>query len=328
MDGAWTDWLRHIPFPGMGGLLEILVLSVVFYYAILFFRGTRGAQVLLGFVTALVAMLVLTRMFNLDTLNWILQQVSVYLVVAFVVIFQPEIRRALAELGKQHTVKILGDIQPGATMSGVGGAMARTVSERNLLPPGYALGNAGLAEMMDETVADFGEAILLAAFLTLLTLAAILESWSRPAFVLLTLPMGLIGVIWSLVLAGKAITMLVLLGMLMLIGIVVNAAILIVDQMARHLKEGICRREAMLTAMVETFRPVLMVILASGLGMLPMAIGTGIGSENRAGIGIASVAGVLVAGFLTLTVLPLIYTLFTGKPKGEALAKSGQPCED
>ena len=99
MDGAWTDWLRHIPFPGMGGLLEILVLSVVFYYAILFFRGTRGAQVLLGFVTALVAMLVLTRIFSLDTLNWLLQQVSVYLVIAFVVIFQPEIRRALAELG-------------------------------------------------------------------------------------------------------------------------------------------------------------------------------------------------------------------------------------
>ena len=203
-------------------------------------------------------------------------------------------------------------------MSGVGGAMARAIEDQKLLPPGYTLDNSGTAEMMGETVADFGEAILLAAFLTLLTLAAILESWSRPGFVLLTLPMGLIGVIWSLVFAGKAITMLVLLGMLMLIGIVVNAAILIVDQMARHLKEGVCRREAMLTAMVETFRPVLMVILASGLGMLPMAIGTGIGSENRAGIGIASVAGVLVAGFLTMTVLPLIYTLFTGKPKTNA----------
>ncbi len=229
---------------------------------------------------------------------------------------------------KQRTVKILGDTKPGATMSGVASEMAATIADRNLLPPGYALSNAGLSEMMAETIADFGEAILLAAFLTLLTLAAILESWSRPGFVLLTLPMGLIGVIWSLVFAGKAITMLVLLGMLMLIGIVVNAAILIVDQMARHLQEGVCRREAMLTAMVETFRPVLMVILASGLGMLPMAIGTGIGSENRAGIGIASVAGVLVAGVLTMTVLPLIYTLFTGRPKGESLAKSDPPCED
>lgn len=102
MNSAWTDFFRQIPLPGVGGVLEILVLSVGFYYAIRFFRGTRGAQVLLGFVTALVAMLVLTRIFNLDTLNWLLQRLSVYLVIAFVVIFQPEIRRALAELGKQH----------------------------------------------------------------------------------------------------------------------------------------------------------------------------------------------------------------------------------
>ncbi|HAL92430.1 MAG TPA: TIGR00159 family protein [Verrucomicrobia bacterium] len=102
MNSSWMDFSRQIPLPGVGGLLEILVLAVLFYYAILFFRGTRGAQVLLGFITAVVAMLVLTRIFNLDTLNWLLQQLSVYLVVAFLVIFQPEIRRALAELGKQH----------------------------------------------------------------------------------------------------------------------------------------------------------------------------------------------------------------------------------
>ena len=102
MNPAWTDIFRQIPNPGVGGLLEMLVLAVLFYYAILFFRGTRGAQVLLGFATAMIAMLVLTRIFRLDTLNWLLQQFSVYLVVAFLVIFQPEIRRALAELGKQR----------------------------------------------------------------------------------------------------------------------------------------------------------------------------------------------------------------------------------
>ena len=229
---------------------------------------------------------------------------------------------------KQRTVKILGDTKSGATMSGVAADIDRAIEEKNLLPTGYTLGNSGMSEMMDEAIADFGEAIPLAVFLTLLTLAAILESWSRPAFVLLTLPMGLVGVIWALVLSHSALTILVLLGILMLIGIVVNAAILIVDQMARHLREGVARREAMLSAMVETFRPVLMVSLASGLGMLPMAIGTGIGSENRAGIGIASVAGVLVAGVLTMTVLPLIYTLFTGKPKATRGENAQGPCRD
>ena len=102
MNTPWTDLFQRIAPPGAGGLLEILVLSVVFYYAILFFRGTRGAQALLGFVTAVAAMLILTTIFKLDTLNWLLQRLSVYLVIAFLVIFQPEIRRALAELGKQH----------------------------------------------------------------------------------------------------------------------------------------------------------------------------------------------------------------------------------
>ena len=243
-------------------------------------------------------------------------------------VVEARVKTQIYRYDKQRTVKILGDIQPGATMSGVGAEVARTIAEQKLLPAGYVMDNAGFSEMMDETVADFGEAILLAAFLTLLTLAAILESWSRPALVLLTLPMGLVGVIWALVLGHHAITMLVLLGILMLIGVVVNAAILIVDKMAQHIHEGVCRREAMLTAIAEEFRPVLMVILASGLGMLPMAIGAGIGSENRAGIGIASVAGVLVAGVLTITVLPLIYTLFTGKPKATHSGKPAEPCKD
>ncbi len=102
MNGGWFESLRNLPLPGWGGVIEIAVLSVLFYYAIRFFRGTRGAQVLLGFLTAVLAMLVLTRIFHLDALNWLLQQLSVSLVVALVVIFQPEIRRALAELGKQH----------------------------------------------------------------------------------------------------------------------------------------------------------------------------------------------------------------------------------
>ncbi|NLG34466.1 MAG: TIGR00159 family protein [Lentisphaerae bacterium] len=102
MNTTWTDLFQRIPPPGAGGLLEILVLSVVIFYAIVFFRGTRGAQALLGFISAVAMMLVLTTIFKLDTLNWLLQQLSVYFVIAFLVIFQPEIRRALAELGKQH----------------------------------------------------------------------------------------------------------------------------------------------------------------------------------------------------------------------------------
>ena len=90
------DWLQSIPLLGIRELLEILVLSVVFYYVILFFRGTRSAQVMTGFIATLVAMAILTEVWQLDTLHWILRRASVYVVIAIVVIFQPEIRRALA----------------------------------------------------------------------------------------------------------------------------------------------------------------------------------------------------------------------------------------
>jgi len=82
-------------------IIQVCVLACIFYYIFLFFRGTRGAQVLAGFGILLAVLIVLTQIFNLDALNWILRNLSVFLGVAVIVIFQPEIRRALAELGKQ-----------------------------------------------------------------------------------------------------------------------------------------------------------------------------------------------------------------------------------
>ncbi len=95
-------WLEQIPHPGLTGVLEILILAIAYYYIILFFRGTRGAQVLTGLVVFVLVMMILTRLLRLDALSWLLERFSVYLALAFLIIFQPEIRRALAELGKQH----------------------------------------------------------------------------------------------------------------------------------------------------------------------------------------------------------------------------------
>lgn len=215
---------------------------------------------------------------------------------------------------KQRSAKFLGDIVPGAAMATVGKKITEVANDNNLIPAGYTFKATGQNEMMGEMIEDFLEAIILATLLTLLTLCAILESWSRPALVLLTLPMALIGVLWSLILSGKSMTVFTLLGILMLIGIVVNGAILIVDRMGQYKKQGMGKRQAMAIALRDEFRPVLMVILASGLGMLPIALNTGIGSENRSVIGIASVGGIIVAGVLTMTILPLIYSAF-GKNK-------------
>ena len=223
------------------------------------------------------------------------------------------VRTQIYRVDKRRTVKVLGATKPGSSMSVADSEMTRVIEENRILPPGYERSASGMAEMLGEVVADFLEAIILAIFLTLLTLSAILESWSRPALVLLTIPMALVGVLWSLMWFGFNISIMVLLGMLMLIGIVVNAAILIVDQTAQNLKAGMGRREAMFNGVVEQFRPVVMVVLASALGMLPLALSQGIGSENRVGIGTASVFGILVAGALTLILIPMIWVFFSRK---------------
>jgi diadenylate cyclase len=88
-------------WPWVSSLLQIVVLSVVYYYIFVFFRGTRGAQVLVGLGLLLAVLIGVTQIFSLDALNWLLRRFSVYLAVALLIIFQPEIRRALAELGRQ-----------------------------------------------------------------------------------------------------------------------------------------------------------------------------------------------------------------------------------
>lgn len=99
--------LEQLYLPGVSGLLEILILAVLIYYLIIFFRGTRGVQVLVGLLVFSFAFF-LTSLLRMDTLYWLLTRVSGYFVIAFVVIFQPEIRRFLAELGKRHILRGAG----------------------------------------------------------------------------------------------------------------------------------------------------------------------------------------------------------------------------
>jgi len=95
------NWLSGIENPGWIGLVEILILAVVFYYLLKLFRGTRGSAIFTGLIILFVGLIVLTSLSNLTTLSWLLQKLMGYLAIALIVIFHPEIRRALARLGRQ-----------------------------------------------------------------------------------------------------------------------------------------------------------------------------------------------------------------------------------
>lgn len=94
-------WLNQIVWPGIGGIVEILILSGAFYLLLAFFRETRSIQIFIGLLLVLIILIGVTRWLHIYALNWLLSRLSVYLAVAMLIIFQPEIRRALAELGRQ-----------------------------------------------------------------------------------------------------------------------------------------------------------------------------------------------------------------------------------
>jgi HAE1 family hydrophobic/amphiphilic exporter-1 len=206
---------------------------------------------------------------------------------------------------KRRVIYVFANPAPGVALGDLVKVMEERVSAE--LPPGYRLRFTGQAEKMQETQAEFVETILLAILLTYLLIAAVLESWTQPLIILATLPLGLVGMMLMLFIVGQPLSMMGLLGAVMLIGIVVNNAILIIDEVIRLRAGGMPPPEAMLAAARSKFRPIIMTSLAAIIGILPMAFGTGLGSEMRQSCGVGIVGGLLSSTVLSLLVIPLLY---------------------
>ncbi len=212
----------------------------------------------------------------------------------------------VARSDKRRVVRLFADLAPGAGLGTAAESLRRRLVP--LLPTGYRIEFTGMWEKMAEAFDEFRAATLLAIALTYLLLAALLESWTQPLLILTTVPLAYSGMFVGLWLTRQPLSILGLLGGVMLIGVVVNNAILIMDEVNALRRSGEASRpEAMQRAARDKFRPVVMTTLAAALGMLPMAIGRGAGSELRASIGIGSFAGLIVSSVLSLYVVPLLY---------------------
>jgi len=216
---------------------------------------------------------------------------------------------------KQRISKFYANLSPDLPLGTATQQLTETFEKESPLPPGYSHRFGGDYEVMSEGIVALFEAGLIASLLVVLMLAALLESFKQPLLILITLPLGLIGVLYALYLGGYGMSIFTMMGVVMLIGIVVNTAILIMDEFNVNVSKGISRHSAMINAAHEEFRPVIMITLAAVLGMLPMAFGRGIGAEMRNDIGLASAGGILISGVLTLYVVPILYDFFTRKPK-------------
>lgn len=223
---------------------------------------------------------------------------------------------------KIRTMWLYANTAPGMAL----GTVSQTIGEIALeaLPPGYGVRMSGNVELMNETAREFGQVIILATLLTYLLIAAIMESWTRPFLIMFTVPLGFLGMYATLWATGMSMSLMGLLGGVMMIGIVVNNAILIMDECATLVKSGVTTHKAMLLATQSKFRPIVMTSIASVAGMLPMALGTGLGSELRASCGVGVVGGLSIASLLTLYVIPALYFIFvhdTAKPRRHRLRR-------
>ncbi len=163
-------------------------------------------------------------------------------------------------------------------------------------------------------------AFLLALVLIYLTLAAQFESFIDPFIVMLTVPLALAGALFSLWYFSQTLNIFSQIGMIMLIGLVTKNGILIVEFANQRKLEGLHRNDAVFEAAVSRFRPILMTTLSTVLGILPIALALGAGSESRVSMGIAVVGGLIFASLLTLYVIPALYVYLSPKEAKKPVA--------
>jgi HAE1 family hydrophobic/amphiphilic exporter-1 len=215
-------------------------------------------------------------------------------------------QREILRLDRQRLVRIDADVASG-TLSELVASIQEKLTDINL-PPEYRIGYGGMFEFQQESFASIFTALFLAIILTYMALAGILESFIHPFTVMMTLPLGLVGMGFALFVTGQTINIFSLMALVMLVGIVVNNAILLLDYTAVLRAKGMTRREALLEACPVRLRPIIIANLAIAIGMLPQALG-GAGSEFRAVMAIVTMGGVLVSAVFTLYVIPVIYDI-------------------
>ncbi|KGX93907.1 acriflavin resistance protein [Pontibacillus halophilus JSM 076056 = DSM 19796] len=177
-------------------------------------------------------------------------------------------------------------------------------------PDGYSYSMGGQAEDMQDSFGDLGLALIFSIFLVYAVMAIQFENLLYPFVIMFSLPATAIGIFGGLYITGKPLSLPAIVGVIMLAGIVVNNAIVLVDYINILRERGIERMEAILEAGRTRLRPILMTTLTTVLGMVPLAIGIGQGSEAQQPMAITIIFGLSVSMIFTLLLIPVVYTFF------------------
>jgi HAE1 family hydrophobic/amphiphilic exporter-1 len=177
------------------------------------------------------------------------------------------------------------------------------------LPSGFDWRIGGQRQEMETSFNSMRLAIALAIFMVYLVMASQFESLLHPFVILLSVPFALIGLLGTLFLLGVTVSIVALIGAILLAGIVVNNAIILVDYANQLRRRGLSKLDALKQAGRVRLRPIVMTTATTVLGLLPMAIGLGAGSELRRPMALVVIGGLLVSTALTLLIIPAVYSL-------------------
>jgi len=228
-----------------------------------------------------------------------------------------------------RVIPVYADVVQGgldAAIVDVNGALASLPRSRDVR---WDVG--GENEEMRRSFRDLAFAFGLALILVYMILAAQFESFAQPFTILMAVPLALVGTVLALLLTGQGLNTMSLIGVVILVGIVVNDAIVKVDFIVQSRSRGLALRESILEAGRVRLRPIVMTTATTVLGLLPMALGIGRGSDLRAPLAIAVIGGLSVATALTLIVVPVVFQtverarvrLWGEAPAGTAVPAAG-----
>jgi len=199
------------------------------------------------------------------------------------------------------------------------------------LPDGYTYSLGGQTEDMQEAFIQLGLALVFAIFLVYAVMAIEFESFVYPFIIMFTMPTTIVGVMLGLFVTGSSLSIPSIMGLVMLAGIVVNNGIILVDYINLLRAKGMDRREAILEGAPTRVRPIMMTYLATVLGMLPLALGWGEGSETNQPMAVAIIFGLTCSSLFTMLFVPVMYTYMDGlanRTKRLFTRKKGDPKKD
>ncbi|MEB3221740.1 MAG: efflux RND transporter permease subunit, partial [Candidatus Sericytochromatia bacterium] len=233
---------------------------------------------------------------------------------------------------RARQVTLGANLSPGSSLGEVMAKIKALPSVKNL-PPGIEQGSLGEAKIMAEIFAGFGRALGTGILLIYIVLVLLFKGFLQPATIMGALPLAIGGALGGLLIGGKELGMMSLIGIIMLMGLVTKNSILLVEYALQAREAGMPRDEALLKAGRDRLRPILMTTIAMIAGMLPIAFSLGEGTERLSPLAMAVVGGLVTSTLLTLLVIPVAYTViddvgsWLGRRLGGMLARREAPTQ-